>query len=483
MVVRSRPLLALTALLLAASPATPQITVHTLKPGTWIFGTWCTDLSGDGLKDILIQVAPDGHRKLHLFLQGKKGFSATPDQILPVPDRAAYFSAGRVGPGRAAGVLFFGHGFTAFHAWKEKALASEGESLFTPDVFPRLPHPSFCYAWRVQDDLDGDAHPDLLLPVIRGYQVFSRKDGKAYEAGPVLPVPVHRRGDRVPGALLTQAASLPMPSLADLDGDGRTDLMVMIGPRMKAFLQGPDGLKGKPGVNAPLPFLRDIPRGLVVLDRMALADIDGNGVADLLYMRKLGRIGLFGSLRTRISLFLGPFHEKKKPDQILNLSGLARRPRLFDFDRDGDLDLQLGSLQVDIFTTLRHVVGDEVPAVFRVHLFDRSRHRFQVRARVEYAKRIPFKAMIEYRPVPLAFLHGDFNGDGHPDLLDAVDASHLLARSGAPTGKQGYAYAKSPLFEVEAAYSENLYLDDFTGEGCTDILTCSGSIATVVLCR
>lgn len=483
MVVRSRALLALTALLLAAGPAPPQTTVHTLDPGSWIFGTWCVDLNGDGLKDILIQIAPDGPRKLCLFVQGKKGFSATPDQVLPVPGQAAYFVAGRVGPDMAAGVLFLGHGFTAFHAWKGKGLTTEGVALFAPDIFPRLPHPSFCYAWRVHGDLDHDGRPDLLLPVQGGYRVFSRKDGKAYQAGPVLPLPVRRRGDRVPGAMLTLAASLPMPSLTDLDGDGRTDLMVMIGPRMKAFFQGPGGLDEKPGVNAPLPFLRDIPQGLVVLDRMALADIDGNGVTDLLYMRKLGRIGLFGSLRTRISLFLGPFHDKKKPDQILNLSGLARRPRLFDFDRDGDLDLQLGSLKVDIFTTLRHVVGDEVPAVFRVHLFDRSRNQFQARARVEHAKRIPFRAMIEYRPVPLAFFHGDFNGDGHPDLLDAVDASHLLARPGAPTRKKGYEYAKSPLFKVEVAYSENLYLDDFTGEGCTDILTFAGSRATVILCR
>ena len=44
-------------------------------------------------------------------------------------------------------------------------------------------------------------------------------------------------------------------------------------------------------------------------------------------MRKVGSIGLFRSLRTRISIFLGPFHDKSRPDQILNLPGLARRPQ------------------------------------------------------------------------------------------------------------------------------------------------------------
>jgi len=488
MVVRTCPLLALTALLLLGDGLPSQVTVHPLEPGTWIFGTWCADLNQDGRKDILLQTAPGGNRQLHLFLQDEKGFSPRPAPPLPVPAGAAYFMAGCIGPSNAAGVLFLGKGVARFHPVKKSSrnkttLDPTGSSLFSADIFPRLPHPFICYAWRVWADLTGDGRPDLLLPVSRGYRVVSRKKNGAYAPGPILRVPIARRGNPAPGALVRTHTSLPMPSLADLNGDGRTDVMFMVGPRMRAFFQGKKGLEETPAIDSPLPFLRDIPPGQVALDRLALADLNNDGFADILYMRKLGRMGLFGSLRTRISLFMGPFHGRKRPDQILNLSGLTRRPRCFDFDHDGDLDILLGTLKVDAFSTFRRAVGNNVPAVFKLHLFDSSRNRFDLRPHVNHEKPLPFSNIIEYRPVPMAFLHGDFNGDGRCDLLEAQDDSHLIARAGKPTGSEAAAFESSPLFRVKVAYSENLYLDDLSGEGCTDVLTFSGSKATVVLCR
>jgi hypothetical protein len=392
-------------------------------------------------------------------------------------------------------VLFLGRGLARFHPWDpaSKHLKSEGDDLFAPELFPSLPDPKYCYAWRVRGDLDGDGRLDLLLPVETGhrgekrrtgYQVFSRKTDERYAPSVRLDVPVSIQASRRAGALGRFRRSLPMPTLGDLDGDGRLDVMVMMGARMVAFRQtGGDGLESEPFVDARLPFLRGTPAGHVVLDRLVVADIDGDRRADLLHMRKQGRVGLFGSLRTRIALYLGPFHEKARPDQILNLSGLTRRPRLFDFDGDGDQDVLLATLKVDLLAALRHVVGDDVPAVFRLHRFDRGLQHYEETPFVEITRGLPFDRLMDYGPVPLVFLHGDFDGDGTYDLLEAIGTNRLEARAGRKDTGDRYAFASEPLFSAETAYSDNLYLTDLTGEGRTDVLTFVRDRATVVLCR
>jgi len=485
-----------TAAVLAGSGRAPgQVSVHRLVPGGWVFGSWCVDLTGTGRKDILLQIAAGGARQLVLFRHAEDGFRAEPSQRLPIPVAATYYVAGAVGPGSTRGVLFLGRGLARFHRWdpESKRLDSGGDDLFAPELFPSRPDPKFCYAWRVRGDLDGDGRPDLLLPVETGqpgenprtgFQVFSRKTNERYAPSVRLDVPVGVQASKRAGTLGRFRRSLPMPTLSDIDGDGRLDVMVMVGARMIAFRQADgQGLQPDPFVDAPLRFLRGTPEGHVVLDRLVVADLDGDLRADLLYMRKQGRVGLFGSLRTRIALYLGPFHEKSRPDQILNLSGLTRRPRLFDFDGDGDLDILLSTLKVDLFAALRHVVGDDVPAIFRLHRFDRGLQRFEETPFVEITRGLPFDRLMDYGPVPLVFLHGDFDGDGAYDLLEAMDANRLEARAGRRDGGDRYAFAAEPLFSAETAYSDNLYLDDLTGEGRTDVLTFVRDRATVVLCR
>ena len=77
---------------------------------------------------------------------------------------------------------------------------------------------------------------------------------------------------------------------------------------------------------------------------------------------------------------------KVRPDQILNLPGLARRPQLFDFDGDGDLDMLEATLEVRAFSALRRIAGDTVPTVFRLHAFDRKPRCFEPEPRLELVR-------------------------------------------------------------------------------------------------
>ena len=467
----------------------PSTTVHPLQPGAWIFGSTCVDLDGDGRQDILFQIVKGATRHLAVYRQTDRGFASTPDQLLPIPEKAILYMAGPLGPRDRRGVLLIGHRATWFHAWSKGALESEGQTLFKPELYPSTPDPRFCYAWRIHEDLDGDGRADLLLPEwvpaeLAGYRVFSRRKNENYAPGVGLKALIQRECTPRPGGIGRFRTSLPMPVLADMDGDGRHDVTCLVGSTLKMFCQVEGkGVRPDPWAETPLRFLRQSPTGQVTLDRLALTDMNGDGRADLMYMRKHGQVGLFGSLRTRIEIYLAPFLDKRRPDQILNLTGLTRRPRFLDFDGDGDQDVILSTLKVDAFAAIRRVVGGDVPAVFRIHRFDAKRNRYESQPVVEVERGLPFEKLLDYSPVPYVFLHGDFNGDGRFDRLDAVDSDRVEARAGRFTDAGGYAYDDAPLFSVTLSYSDNLYLTDLSGEGRTDILSYAGDRATVVLCR
>jgi hypothetical protein len=473
----------------ATTQKSPATTVHPLQPGAWIFGSTCVDLDGDGRQEVILQIVKDNRRQLAVFRQTDRGFQSTPDQLLPIPEKAIFYMAGPLGPEDERGVLLIGHRATWFHPWHEGTLESEGQTLFKPELYPSTADPRFCYAWRIHEDLDGDGRADLLLPEWvpgehAGYRVFSRRMDENYAPGVGLKALIQREYAPRPGGVGRFRTSLPMPVLADMNGDRRRDLTCLVGSTLKTFCQVEGkGVRPDPWAETPLRFFRPSPAGQVTLDRLALEDLNGDGRADLMYMRKHGRVGLFGSLRTRIEIYLAPFLKKGRPDQILNLTGLTKRPRFLDFDGDGDLDVILSTLKMDAFSAIRRVVGGDVPAVFRIHRFDAKRNRYESAPVAEVERGLPFDKLLDYSPVPFVFLHGDFNGDGRFDRLEAVDTDRVEARAGRFTDAGGYAYDDAPLFSVAVSYSDNLYLTDLSGEGCTDILSHAGDRATVVLCR
>ncbi len=127
-------------------------------------------------------------------------------------------------------------------------------------------------------DLDGDGRPDLLITEDRAWTWY-HNDGKAgYSQGGNTPIFT----DEEKGPVLLLRDSIQSIFLADMNGDGLTDLVRI---KNKEICYWPNMGYGKFGAkvsmdNAPL---LDTPEGYNPL-YLSLADISGTGAADLIYL-------------------------------------------------------------------------------------------------------------------------------------------------------------------------------------------------------
>ncbi len=463
---------ALIAVALAATTfAQSDPVVHHVDSADWIFGARATDVDGDGALDVVLQTAPGKQRRLLVYRGRGSALPDAPTDTVEIPEDAAYWF---VGPYAESGnaIAFLGRdGLTL------RPITKDGFGAATLAVgvatFPSFAHRAICFPWRVTDDLDRDGRRDVVVPTADGYRVAYQREPGRFVLGPLLPCPLYR--EALPDGVAGSRASLPWPTLADIDGDGHTDLMVVDGRRMRTFRGTTTGIAATDPIECDLPLGRD-EDGPIDLARLNVADVDGDGTADLIHMVKRGEIGLFDSLRTRVALYLGPIHECTRPTQLIRVRGLSRRPRLADVDGDGDVDLLLTTLELDAFAAIRRILGDGIPARLTLHTFDAKRRRFEPPSPV-CERSLSFDGLLSHGPVALAYRHGDFDGDGVADLLAVEGERTLVARR---TDTRG-----AILFTIpDAGYSpDRLYIGDLTGDGRADVVTHDGRRVTVIVCR
>src|SRR5687768_1758371 len=178
-------------------------------------------------------------------------------------------------------------------------------------------------------DLDDDGDNDLLIGEYDGVLKYFQNTGTALDPQFAAPV-VNPFG-------LAPLSELSIPTFADLDGDGDTDLLLgayygsmeyfqNIGtasnPQFAAGIVNPFGLDST--------YLTAIP---------AFADLDGDGDMDLLAGESYGAMQYFQNTGTVIAPeFAAPLVNPFGLDSTY----LFAAPAFADLDHDGDLDLLVG---------------------------------------------------------------------------------------------------------------------------------------------
>jgi hypothetical protein len=164
-------------------------------------------------------------------------------------------------------------------------------------------------------DVDQDGLPDLVLP-------GNHPDGLLWNDGPT-------GFDPFPSGEIVGA-------VGDLDGDGIHDLVCAWGG-IGTDIGVRKGLGGRTfGPRTSIRLLSDVDAGFTVLDRLALADVTGDGVLDIgLVDRNAGSFVLVTGVAGTLSFTSVPVFGPLFPD----LETHGNRVYATDVDRDGALEL------------------------------------------------------------------------------------------------------------------------------------------------
>jgi hypothetical protein len=232
----------------------------------------------------------------------------------------------------------------------------------------------------------------------------------------------------------------------DDDGDGARDLVATTRYALTAFRGGAAGLAPKPTRTRRFPpfTFEEERRSDSNLLLPALADLDGDGDADLVVHRTVGT--LMGSrAETRIHANPGAGADPlAAPAGSLAVEGGVATAELVDLDGDGRAELVQSVLPFGVAQLARILVRSQAELELRVYGFAAGKLGTpELRWSDELTLPFDFKASRVTTLLPE--LDGDYNGDGRRDLLYGDGDGNARIRLGAAGGGFGGEVGAVPL--------------------------------------
>lgn len=395
------------------------------------------DFDGDGAGDLLALVTrgvpPDERRTVELRFGAGDGESAAEPQLrTPLPDGAGAYDVGELDgrPGqellllRADGVTALSFAGRTPHARTLRAPIATAAPVADERGNDRL---------RL---LRAELGPGrLLVPGLGAAAVLDVE-------GAVLGVP--RIGARAnyflpprPGPMVSENElelyfDVPRLELADVDGDGRADLVAASRHELRVFLQRADGrFAADPDRIDPLRLMSEEDHvrnsGSVRVD---VRDQDGDGRADLLVSHASGGL-LRAVTRTRLHRNRAGRWDLAAPDQVFERSGGVEVDELVDVDGDGRPELLRAFLPLGLLDLARLFVQRAIQVDAALHRNQGERgFASEPWARSSFAVTMDFETLRPKGFVPT--LAGDWNGDGQRDLASGGDGAALEIWLGGP---------------------------------------------------
>lgn len=286
------------------------------------------------------------------------------------------------------------------------------------------------------------------------------------------PPPAVARGTGMTALLppIKTLRSMNRLRVADANGDGRLDLLVMKRDRLFVALQNEAGRFGDaPDIDWPIG-----PQGKTYAwddTRLPVAegDVDGDGRIDFVVAEVEPK-----DLTTKIRLYLTePKGPPENPNQLLNVSGLGETPMLIDLNGDKALDLVYLTLRADKMVSLGKASTEEVEATLFAFLFDRKAGTFARRPDVKDEYSISILGDLDRDDSgEFTSLEGDFDGDGTRDEIRFENRGKLDVMLGKASGPDNatYSVATKPSFSHETALPRAMRIVDFDGDGRSDLV-------------
>ncbi|HKB14420.1 MAG TPA: VCBS repeat-containing protein [Planctomycetota bacterium] len=415
------------------------------------------DVTGDGLADL---VAADGNR-LSVLLQSDAGFAGGTPVVLPLPSSPAIlFDVADLDGDRKAEIVLLEGGKRVLSV----SIGADGRpgepAVLLGEV--RAHAPLGLRRARLVRDIDGDGDGDLTLPGSGETLLFTRANGRYSPAGS-LPADVELTLGVGDPRLVTardlkekfeSAWKVPLFELADLNGDGRADLVAETDDSVSFTLVAPDGsIPAKPTFRLDLERLRKgLPKNgkgrsldpdnlaSIVSNRVEWIrrDIDGDDRADFL-VRAGNVITVYRGGASGVDF-------SARPSQVLKASGNLLGIALDDDDGNGRPDLLVARVEdISIPQALSWLL---LPIrvsvdVFVYHAREGAAFSSRPDRRQRFTISLPSARTLVLEPQrlrqqatgDLLANRGDFDGDGEKDDLFLVKPDGTLeVYAGAAAG-------------------------------------------------
>jgi hypothetical protein len=447
----------LAALLAAGAVEAAEFSSHTIElpPGTiGGFTIACGDADGDGRAELLV-LAP-AERMLRACFQRADGFRSQPDQAIELPAGTAWVRLCDVAPDAGLELVFSVPAGLRFFPRAGGRFGSTPRSLLdVPQVIAGDPGPLLLEPRKGEESLLPVFLPDRTV-------LYEVEPGRA---GTRQGLP----GASVPGrearTIELEASSTVRlyPSEWSM-GAGRARRL-HLRARHIARARDPE-LRENAGIRAAMEKLEVRMSGSLL--RLERADLDGDGREDVL-------IWNVSSLpfKTTAMVFLSD-PEGRLPEsagQVLRCSGLParkteddQRTLLADIDGDGRREIVLCELRTNPLSVAQIAdmfisKGVEWNLAIRSFLPGKG-----------YADRpdarIPFTALPHSMELDMIHLDADLDGDGRKDLAVRRSPSEIDV---FPGRKEGW-FAAAPAFRLDCPVPGDLVFRDLNGDRASDII-------------
>jgi hypothetical protein len=282
-------------------------------------------------------------------------------------------------------------------------------------------------------------------------------------------------------AMLQAESRYTAPALADVDGDGRKDLLIYESRKLRVHLSGPDGPASEPTRVEPLPAYLDRPGDDLILN---LRDLDGDGDVDI-YARlspdqdNLDHVVFSYFIMINDGRRLFP----EEPQQLLRFEGSGTDSAVLDVDNNGRPDLVITKYELpqleDLVSGFRlrrsayvYFAGDGQPFERKPGL--RDEQSFSIESLQD--------ALVNRH------IAGDLSDDGIADLVEMDISGHVavrrIAHESTLFGGGKWSVESTPWQRFDLGTDlTRLSVEDVNGDGLVDILNPGESGISLLLSR
>jgi hypothetical protein len=350
--------------------------------------------------------------------------------------KAGAVAIGRFGPAGEARLRFLAREGVADQAADGSAVADPGgragRSLLARDV------DSAIVFWDGVGDLDGDGKDECWFPNADGRMVVW---GGAPGNDATLALDVANEASSSPVDLVQRTVRVPTLVAGDVDGDGTKELIGLVGTDLTVWRR--DGAAMNVAGSVTLPFLEPDPKRppeVIRSPRLTLADVDADGKVDLLVTLVSGRADRVGGLRTSLFHYAGPLLRGQAAEMLpppksrLDTESVALHPRFTDVDGDGRLDYVADSIRGTLVDLIQNAMGKDPDITYTVFRFDAGKGGYETTPLATFARPYASAEARGNRFGRSGYLDGDFDGDGRADLLDLGTLEGFSVSKGAAGG-------------------------------------------------